>query len=217
MRLALNPLGAKTAHPALDEPDPHAAVDVGGLRTLRNERAQRTGRRCDHCRVPVDPVERRLEAERADRGADALEPRLEPRLWSQVCDTRELAAEILTGPAKRRLAPLRRHLVEQARHQDGEAAGRELEDLRLRRSRIELRRAPGAGTASAGATGEACLEQTGAKEPLEPAAGDASVHPQRSCSLVRVNGRGRPAHIQQHRTQLTPTDRVETIQRRWKD
>src|SRR5919197_1984059 len=64
--LALNGLGVNPAHAGLDEPGPHAAVDVRDFRAFGDEGPKRARRRRDHRRVALDAVEHCIEAERSD-------------------------------------------------------------------------------------------------------------------------------------------------------
>lgn len=211
MGLALDGVGAGTPQGTLEEAGPHAAVDVGGLWALRHERPERTRGSEDHGRVSVQVVEHGVEAERAHRGADTLEPVGELRPRAHPGGACELTAEVLARAAERILASVERHLVEQSRDERGQAAGRELERLGLGRGGVQLRRAPGAGTGSAGASCEARFEQTCVKEPFQSAARHAAVNSERGGSVPGGDGSTRAAHIEQGGAQIAGSDRIESV------
>src|ERR687887_2408905 len=102
--LALNGLRVHPAHAGLDEPGPHAAVDVHDFRTFREERPQRARGRRDHRRGALDAVEHCVEAERSNRRADAFERIDEPGAASQTGGACEVAAELLPNATERLLA-----------------------------------------------------------------------------------------------------------------
>src|SRR5581483_4629991 len=135
---------------------------------------------------------------------------LRPR--PQPGGAREVAAEFLSGPAKRLVAAVGRQLVEQAPDERGEPARWEFERLRLDCGRVELRGATGAGALSAGATLEPGLEKPGTQEPLEPTASDAAVDAEAGRGVVGGDGARRSAHVQERLAQLASADGVEGFQ-----
>lgn len=200
------------AHAALDEPGPHAAIDECGLRSLRHERTQRTRRRADHGGVTFDSLERRLETERADRGANTFERRVEPYSPAKLGGARELPPEILARRAECVFTTVGGDLLQETCHEGREAAGRDLERVLLWRGRIELRRAAGAGADPSRASLEARPKEAGADEALEPAARDAAVDAQLGRGLVRRDCTRRAAHVQERLAQAAPGNRVQRLQ-----
>src|SRR5581483_4981901 len=129
----------------LDQPRPHAAVDLADLRTVDDERSQRARRRRDHRLALPDLGDLRLVAEGADRSAYPLQR------VAQVA--RRAEAGLLDEPAGQRppdlVQPpgplaLRERVDEQA---DELVVGtlRELDLRGLRRRRVDVRRPARAG------------------------------------------------------------------------
>src|SRR5919198_5942010 len=135
----------------------------------------------------------------------------EPGSASQTGGAGEVAAELLPNATERLLAAVGGQLVEQARNERRKATGRNLEGVRLRRRRIELRGPARAGAVSAGAARELGLEQPRLEQPFEPAASDAPVNVQGN---GRVVGRHRPrraAYVEQGCAQLWGRNPVEAV------
>ena len=70
-RLAGHARRADVTQAALDQPGPHAAVDLRRLGVLGHERPEWAGRRRDDGGVAADLLQRGLEPERADCGEAA--------------------------------------------------------------------------------------------------------------------------------------------------
>lgn len=94
MRPALDFLCANVAEASFDESSPHAVIDVSGLGALEDDGAKRAGRSCDDRSVAVDPLERGLESQQANGGADALETGLEPYAPANARCAREPATVV---------------------------------------------------------------------------------------------------------------------------
>ncbi len=142
----------------------------------------------DHGRIAIHLLESGLESERADGGADALEAFLTATGGTQSDSVRQIAAELLAGPAQGLLAPVHGHLVKNSADQGGKATGWQLERVQLRHRRVELRRSPGTGAAAARSPGKGRFQQPGAQEPLKTAASDSGMNAQ---GRRRVGGRHR--------------------------
>ena len=168
VRLARHGVGADARDGRLGEAGPHASVD-GRRRGLGDdERPQRARRRRDDRFVLVDALERRLEAERPERGAHPLEAGLDGARLTQAGGERELASELRADLAQARVRPV----AGEQREEPFVVAG-ELDAGRLGRGAVRLRRTAGAG--AAGAAAEVGLDEAGGGEPLEALARDVAV------------------------------------------
>jgi len=152
---------------AAREPGPHAFVEHRELRLRDDERPQRARRRHDDA-----VLERGLEAERAERGADVLEAAAP----AQAGPLRKALAEGLAD-----LAQVRAPVGEEADEVLVVARGK-LDPGRLRGGAVRLCRPPGAGPA--GAAAEAGLDEARCGEPLEAVARDVTVDPVVLAELV---------------------------------
>lgn len=161
-----------------DEAAPHSLVDLARSRRRDDQWTQRARGSHEHGSIAAHRLDRGLKAERAERGADAIERGAKAGRLPEAGIAGELAAEL---DADLRPAPSGNG-VERDPEQLDVVPPRKLQRLGLGRDGVPLRRTTRAGTAFA--LGERGAQVPGLHQPLETPAGDGARDSQPGGELV---------------------------------
>ena len=138
-RLAHDLGGVDVVERGLEQPAPHAAVDLGELRSRDDERPQRAGRGRDHDGVVADLLDARLEPQPAERLTDALGAAAKVARRREPAPARERACELDSELAQPPFSAALGKRVDEEPDELRVVALRELDPGRLGSRRVDLR------------------------------------------------------------------------------
>jgi hypothetical protein len=212
-RLAVDAIGADSTHATLDETGPHSSVDAARIRTLDDEGTERTRGRLQFCLLALDGQDRSLKAERPEGTTHLLEPSRDVLRGLQAGGGGKPAAELLPCPTKGCRPAPNGNPLDQEGNQLGQAPVGELDPYELRGDAVHLRRAPGSRATSAAASLERDSQESRLDEPIEPAAGDVSVHPKVGRCLSDGKRFAPAAGVQEDPPKLRIARRCKAVER----
>jgi hypothetical protein len=211
--LAFNAIGAYATHALLDQTGPHASVDATCIRAPDDEGPEWASGRGQFRSVALDRDHGSLKAQRPEGITNLLEPGRDLSRRLQTGGGGERAAEVLARLAKCYEPAASGHLLDQEGDQFGEAPVGELDPFELRRDAIDLGRTPSPGPAPTATPFERDAKESRLNQPIEPAAGDVSVHAELGRRLSSGEGIAPAARVQEDPPKLRIASGCKAIER----